>query len=413
MEVRKAIRERRSVRRFLEKEVEDKKVRDIIDAAQWAPSACNKQMWEFVVVRKEDVKRKLADSAKASAFIKNAPVAIYVLYRKDVNSEFQANVQSASAAIQNMLLAAHDIGLGAVWVADCGNRERVRDILGIPDSLLVVAAVFIGYPAAVPPAPKRRDMKDIMHADSFSGGKKARVFPEEWDEDTLSDYRSRGIRATSPTPEAFIPGQRKEFLAAMKKVSSFIPKEGNTLDVLPFAGAHLMEMMKNSDSRFHAYEVSEEMLDFIRRRKKASGIGKELVLKKGGIYRIPYGDRAFDCVTCINKLETVPDPERLMGEMVRVLKVGGTLILSFWNSRSIYGINYSIKTGARGRDEVTSNEGPVRPMSYGRVKRMLEPALKVEKRYGINLMPPMESMLVPAVLKSLCRVNILVCKRVK
>ena len=107
MGIFETIKKRRSVRSFKRKPVESFKIKKIIDAGQWAPSACNKQMWEFVVVKNKLIKNKLVEFG-AVRFMKDAPVVIYVLYPKKVNPERYANIQSASAAAQNMLL-----GLGS------------------------------------------------------------------------------------------------------------------------------------------------------------------------------------------------------------------------------------------------------------------------------------------------------------
>jgi nitroreductase len=416
MELRKVIRERRSVRKFLDRQVPEEKLIKLIESAQWAPSACNKQMWEFVIVRSPSVKERLVKEGGAMPLVAKAPASIYVLYRSDVTAESYANIQSASAAVQNMLLTAHDMGLGAVWVADCGNREKVRKILSIPQRFLVMAAVLVGYPDHVPGAPERRSIEEIVHFDAFSGTaeKHDKIFPEGWSEKSLIDYRSRGIRATSPSKDAFLPGFMGEFKKSVEIVSSLMPDNGKVLDVLPFGGAHLMGVMHNTGREMYAYEVSKDISDFLKGRKELSGIKERLTVKEGGLYKIPYNEGEFSLVTCINKLEIMPEPSRLLVEIARVTKRGGRLVLSFWNSRSIYGLNYRLKTGIMGKYDVTSNEGPVRPMGYGKVRLMLSSVgFSVVERRGVNLAPllGLDMFETMGQLKSLCRINILLCEK--
>ena len=114
MIVLEAIKRRRSVRIFQTKEVEIEKIEYLIEAAQWAPSACNKQFGEYIIVRDDKVKQRIVEEAQAQTFLGKAPVVIFITYPKEVNKKHYANIQSAAASIQNILLATQDIGLAGV-----------------------------------------------------------------------------------------------------------------------------------------------------------------------------------------------------------------------------------------------------------------------------------------------------------
>lgn len=423
MEFNEVIKGRRSVRSFLDAPVENEKILDVINAAQWAPSACNKQLWEFVVVRDRHVKERLVDEAGADSFLKNTPVAIYVLYPKDVNPEGHANVQSASAAIENMLLTAHNVGLGAVWVVGCGGHNKVRKILNIPERFLIVAAVFMGYPAEKQSPPERRDISTIVHTDRYVQKKQkyASVYPEDWDFDALRDYRMRGIRATSPFPYAHRPPFRKEFKKEVELTTKSIKSRGKLLDVLSFGGAHVLELLKDGNfQEVHVFEMADSIAEFIDKKKQNVGITKNIMYEIGNPYQLPYKDAYFDAITCFKRLELLPHPEKLVAELGRALKKDGSLILSFWNSRSIPGLYYKIKTGILHNTRVTSHDGPVRPMSFKKVKKILvSSGFKIKQEYGINLVPnrgigrflDMAGYVTSGVLKSFCRTILVKCEK--
>ncbi|MBO8181018.1 MAG: nitroreductase family protein [Archaeoglobus sp.] len=180
--VEKVIKERRSHRFYLDKPVEREKLEKMIELAMWAPSAMNRQQWFFVVVAGERLKRlinviekgyeyilprlqmffaetpKVIDQTKR--FFKslgNAPAAVFAYYTP--TGDDYSDVQSVSAAIQNMLLAAHAMGLGTCWMTGPVHVEdEINKALDIEGKKLV-AVVTVGYPAKKPPVPPRRDVE--------------------------------------------------------------------------------------------------------------------------------------------------------------------------------------------------------------------------------------------------------------
>ena len=170
MELREAIKKRRSVRRFLSQPVEEDKLMKVIEAGMWAPSACNMQSWKFVVIDKEEIKHQLADWG-AAAFIRYAPLAIIVLYdNRTANVEYHDHIQSAAAGIENMLLTATALGLGTCWVAQLPAKERVRQLLKIPRVYDPVACIVMGYPAVDPKPVDRKEFPETaVSYNEFSG----------------------------------------------------------------------------------------------------------------------------------------------------------------------------------------------------------------------------------------------------
>lgn len=161
MSVLDVIRSRRSVRSFKDKRVSSELLESLFEAASWAPSAGNVQSCEIIVVRDEETKKRLAVAALDQGFVSEAPVVfvfcanLYKIQRYYGNRGVSLYaIQDAAASIENMLLAAHELGLGACWVGEFSEAE-VKRILSIPDGVRPVALVPVGYPDEKPRVPKR------------------------------------------------------------------------------------------------------------------------------------------------------------------------------------------------------------------------------------------------------------------
>jgi nitroreductase len=152
-------RRRRSVRRFQNKPLSAEILETLMKAAMAAPSGNNAQPWEFVVVQDPKGKEALSAVHPWVYMAKEAAAAVVVL--GDKNSEWWEH--DCAAATENLLLAAANLGLGAVW---CGIKEpqegAVREILGAPSKLGVLCIVPIGHPAEAPP-PATKYQKSKVH----------------------------------------------------------------------------------------------------------------------------------------------------------------------------------------------------------------------------------------------------------
>ncbi len=160
MELNEAIKNRRSIRKFSNQSIDNSLIEKIIEAGHWAPSHCNTQAWRFIVVKNEQIKKEMV-AAGGAPTIKYAPMGILVLY-EDVseNLEYQDYIQSAAAAIQNMLLTAHSLGLGGCWICHLPPKKTLRKIFSIPKNFNPIAYVLLGYPVQ-PPAPAPRKLKTL------------------------------------------------------------------------------------------------------------------------------------------------------------------------------------------------------------------------------------------------------------
>jgi nitroreductase len=173
LDVLSAIRERRSIRSFLEREVAESDVRRIVECGAMAPSAGNLQPWEFVVVRDQRRKAALARAAYDQEFIAEAPLVIVVLADQERSASVYGRrglelyaIQDTAAAIQNMLLAACGMGYGTCWVG-AFDEDSVAEIVKAGPGIKPVAVIPVGYPRYVPAARRRRGLSEVVHEETY------------------------------------------------------------------------------------------------------------------------------------------------------------------------------------------------------------------------------------------------------
>ncbi|NIO19731.1 MAG: nitroreductase family protein [Candidatus Aenigmarchaeota archaeon] len=171
MELEEAIRNRRSIRSYKDRSVEDEKIEKILDAAHWAPSAGNLQSVEYIVVKDRETKEKLSSVSFGQAQPKKAPVNIVVCVNFPKISHYGErgvglySIQESGACIQNLMLMAHSLGLGTCWIG-AFDEERAKEILEVPENVRVVGIITVGYPDESPKS-SRRDLKDIVFQERY------------------------------------------------------------------------------------------------------------------------------------------------------------------------------------------------------------------------------------------------------
>jgi nitroreductase len=149
MNVFDAIRNRRSVRSYLDKSIEEEKLNAVLEAGRLAPSASNRQEWRFVVVEDRDVRRKIAEAANGQSFVGEAPVVIVACAVTDCHVMSCGQLSypiDVAITLDHISLAAVEYGLGTCWIG-AFNEGKVKEILGIPEEVRVVELMPIGYPA--------------------------------------------------------------------------------------------------------------------------------------------------------------------------------------------------------------------------------------------------------------------------
>jgi nitroreductase/SAM-dependent methyltransferase len=427
----RAIYTRRSIRKFKPDRVPRELVDQVMHAGIWAPSSCNYQMWDLVAVDEPEVNEKLA---ALSLQMSNAPVNIVVSYGRDFSEDGWANIQSASAAIQNMSLAAHVLGLGTFWITQMGDREKVREIVGLPEDRLVVAVLALGYPKLVPKkGPKRRPMAHVTHHNYYAGRPiPSSANPADWDGDLLAVYQRARVlnglrhnkpraweeraiiealdvlmpsgrakhatiassapmttddaRATATSPSA---SSRADGAAASSVPSSTRGSQSSSttsaassprwLDVLPCTGIVTERLWRERPSfTFDVVERTREVAEFVSLRTRPHGraFGWSRDAEAGGL--LPPPDASFDVVSSFFRLENVAAEERaeLVASMSRWLKPDGRMLIAFVSKSSFHDLTEWLRNrrgGLRGVEYVLSpdpNIGPFESLLPGDVETL-------------------------------------------
>jgi nitroreductase len=157
------IRTRREIRDYLDKPIPDDSLQRILEAGRLAPSSKNSQPWHFVVIKNKDTLKKISNLTPTGAHLAIAPLAIAVLMENAKLPEIDG-----ARAIQNMVLAAWEIGIGACWITNF-YEDGVKDVLGAPQRMKLISVIPFGYPAEQKTARKkmRKPLAEIVHYERF------------------------------------------------------------------------------------------------------------------------------------------------------------------------------------------------------------------------------------------------------
>lgn len=176
-----AIEERRSIRKYTERPVEEEKLMRILNSGRLAPSDTNTQPWNFIVVRSEDMRRKLAEVSHKQKWMLSAPVFIVCVadIRAAVQNEAEIEIDEDTSgyavkqiildtaiAAENMVLAAQSLGLGTCWVTWFTQNE-IRPLLDVPKDKYVVCIITLGYANEAPNARPRRPLEEIIRYEKW------------------------------------------------------------------------------------------------------------------------------------------------------------------------------------------------------------------------------------------------------
>ena len=175
-----SIRERRSVRKYEEKDIPEDVLHQVLEAVRWAPSWSNTQCWEIVVIKDTSVKKKLQGSFPpkgnpAFKAIVAAPVLLALCGKLNTSGYYKDMVTTKfgdwfmfdlGLATQTLCLAAHDLGLGTV-ITGLFDHDKAREVLNVPQGYELVSLIPMGYPAKRSSAPKRKEVPEFTHYDGF------------------------------------------------------------------------------------------------------------------------------------------------------------------------------------------------------------------------------------------------------
>ena len=166
MDIMTAIKTRRSIRYFTEEQIDEKILNTILEAASCAPSAHNKRPWHFVVIREKDELSRISKIEKYHRPIGRAACCIVVCGDKNIQEVHDLLVNDCSAAIENLLLASHGLGLGAVWcgvIPDSNVYKYLIENLQLPVEIAPMGLIALGHPKEEMNAVERLNMSKIHY----------------------------------------------------------------------------------------------------------------------------------------------------------------------------------------------------------------------------------------------------------
>lgn len=395
---------RRSIRKFKPDPVPRELVEQVMHAGIWAPSSCNYQMWDLVAVDDPVVNARLAALSTQMA---NAPVNIVVSYGREFSEEGSANIQSASALIQNMSLAAHALGLGTFWITQMGGAEKVREAVGLPYDRLVIAVLAVGWPKVMPRSgPKRRPLSTVSHWNHYAGTPiPSSPDPADWTAELLALYqRARvlnGLRHNKPRAwetRALVAMLQRCVPQGREKPPPGTARTLRWLDVLPCTGILTERLsLERPGFAFDVVERTTEVGEFVAAR----------TTPRAGVYTWPGGEGptapegAYDVVSCFFRLEDAVPAERaeLARALARWVKPGGSVLIGFVSARSFHDVAEGLRRrrgGPRGVEYVLSpdpNIGPFQPLAARDVERLFGNAgLRPAQSLGLQAVPQPEEI---------------------
>ncbi|MFC2104586.1 nitroreductase family protein [Bacteroidota bacterium] len=158
MDIMEGIFTRRSIRKYTNQEVKNDQIEILVKVGMYAPSASNQQPWHFVIINKREILNKIAEVHPYAKMLTQAKLAILVCGDEDLELSKGYWVVDCSAATQNILLAAHGLGLGAVWLGIHPREERkneIRKIFNLSGNIQPMSLISIGYPNEHKETPER------------------------------------------------------------------------------------------------------------------------------------------------------------------------------------------------------------------------------------------------------------------
>lgn len=169
MKLDEIIRKRRSIRKYNDEEISKEEILKLIEAGMWSPTATNRQAYKFIVVNRKDLIDSMIKKGSAT-FLKDVSLGILVIYNNQIdNVEYKDHIQSASAAIQNILLKATEINIGACWICHLPPKVYLRKLFKIPKHYDPIAFISLGKYDKEPHEVKRkRDIQELVGYNSYT-----------------------------------------------------------------------------------------------------------------------------------------------------------------------------------------------------------------------------------------------------
>lgn len=156
----KFLKGRRSIRSFQDKSILDKEIEMILEAGRWAPSASNRQPWEFIVIKNKEILNKLSKTAFYGKFIKTVPLVIAIVAKVKTSPKWY--IIDTSLVSMHMMLMAWSLGIGTCWIGAM-NREKAKQVIGLEENDYILTILPFGYiEGEIPEPTSRKSLNKIV-----------------------------------------------------------------------------------------------------------------------------------------------------------------------------------------------------------------------------------------------------------
>lgn len=381
---------------------------EIVRDGTEAPSSCNQQQWHFIVVDDPALKLRAHEISGGNHHFAECSALIYLCFQKGWTHGNFSVVQSVAGAAYHMMLSAHLRGFSAIWNAGIGDTAALAEMMGVPPTFQIIGALAIGRPRPAAPAMKapRRPFDEVHSWNRFVRPgvslypvKPADEYPffrirnddnpfavwdpRGWSWDQIGDFRGYSVWAKSPLAGVYVSRRQGEATAVELDLLPAVPAGGQVVEIMPWGGTYSVALRRRLDPRvdLHLAELSEHNLSFIHERFLQEGLAVDHMhteLMPQGV--LPHRDASVDAVFLPQVLEHMPEPERMLDEVRRVLKPGGHVVASVRNRDSAYGRHWQ---DVEARAQIP-NQGPFQPLSAATVQGWLAARFGCEREIGIG-----------------------------
>lgn len=400
--------DRHSCRDFDGSAIDRTVLAEIVADGTEAPSSCNQQQWHFVIVDDPALKRRAHEISGGNHHFAECAALVYLCFQKGWTHGNFSVVQSVAGAAYHMLLSAHLRGFAAIWNAGIGDKAAIVEMLGLPPTFEVQGALAIGRPKPSAPAMKapRRPFAEVHSWNRFERPATTRYpvrpapaypffairnddnpfavwDPRQWSWGQIADFRGYAVWAKSPLAGVYVSRRQGAATGVELDLLAEVPDGGRVVEVMPWGGTTSVELRRRLDAgvELHLAELSPQNLAFIGERFRQEGLPQDRVsLDLFADGELPYGDGSVDAVVLPQVLEHMPEPERMLDEVRRVLRPGGHAVVSVRNRDSAYGRHWQ---AVESRAQIP-NQGPFQPIPAASVEGWLGERFTVEQAIGIG-----------------------------
>lgn len=331
MELQEAIKTRFSERKYLQEEVPNEYIAQILEAGRHAPNSCNLQVGQYIVITEEALRTRLSKIATSKMLW--APINIVMIIDSRVTLKHQSAVMSLGASMQNMILTAHELGLATCPMAGFSNDDKVKEILNIPRHFDVVLLLGLGYPEQQSEKARERvALTDSVHWNNFSGDRglvNVSTDSRNWSWEEILNYRRRIAPVYRYNNRFSLGTYLPDIYSQLVKIfNSFATKNGldgkKLLDIFTYDGMFIKELCAQNSSELDL--TISDIVEYILHQK--SDFEQEVATLQLEPEKLPQ-QLGYDIISLVHKLQFMPTYQTFLIDLVKSIKSGGFLFVAF------------------------------------------------------------------------------------